>query len=340
MRFRPYSPVTAFAMAVTLSVCSAATAQEATVYYAPPPPPPPTVYYAPPPPPARPAPAAPVAPNIATSPDGSVSVSRTPEQGVDVHAQTGAGTVHAYSCNRVDVDPRGQSAAPPWPAPPPGAYGTPPPPCPAAYAAPYPAYPYPYPYYAPPSYLPYPRAVDVAPRKTKKKSRYAPDPARKGALIASSLVFGLGTVAAGTAYVASLADDLDCDWDGSCHAQEPSKAALYTMGGILTFTPSIPRLVVGSIWGSLLYTGLRGGSFALGVFVDWDDDTYMLPVTFALIAPLTLGIVDLATTPHREQLQDKKARSYSAFELRGLGPTAIMDKAGNPAPAFGAMGTF
>lgn len=322
MRFRASGPATAFAAALTLSLCSRASAQQ--------------VYYAPPPPVQPQPPAAAVPPNIVTHPDGSVSVSRTPTQGVDVHAQTGAGTVHAYACNRVDVDPKGQSAAPPWPPPPPGAYGLPPPPCPGAYAYPYPAYPY----YAPHGY--YPRVRERAVVLRKPKPRYAPDPARKGALIASSLIFGLGTVAAGTAYVASLGKE-QCDWNGHCRSGEPSKAALYTMGGVLTFTPSIPRFVVGSIWGSLLYTGLRGGSFALGVAVDWDDDTYMLPVTLALVAPLTLGIVDLATTPHREQVDGKrKSRSSraSAFELHGLGPIALMDKAGNPAPAVGAMGTF
>jgi hypothetical protein len=325
MRFRVKGPVTAWAAAVTLSVCSVATAQSA-------------VYYAPPVPPQPPPPPAALPPNIVTSPDGNVSVTRTPVQGVDVHAQTSAGTVHAYSCNRVDVDPNGTSASPPWPPPPPGAHGAPPPPCPAAYGYPYPAYPYPY--YAPPAYQPYPMARPLPARRL--KPRYAPDPARTGALIASSLVFGLGTVASGTAYMASLGDQ-DCDWNGSCRSQEPSKAALYTMGGVLTFTPSIPRLVVGSLWGSLVYTGLRGASFAVGVAVDWDDDTYMLPVTFAFVAPLALGIVDLATTPRRETVEGKKPRmasAFSAFELRGVAPTAILDSAGTPAPAVAAMGTF
>ncbi len=285
------------------------------------------------PPPGAPVPVAPLPPlppNIVTSPDGSVSVTRTPQQGVDVHAPTPAGTVHAYGCSRVDVDARTRAPAPQAA------------PCPYAVAYPYP---YPYPYVAPPPpyYLPPP--VYQPPLIPRPRPRYAPDPARKGALIASSLLFGLGTLGAGAAYVASTLPDrrASCGLGDSCGdlPGEPSKPALYTMGGFLTLTPSIPRLVVGDVGLSLLLTGLRGGSFAAGTLIDWKDDTYMLPVTFALIVPLTIGIVDLATTPHREDLEDKKPSDASAKpRLRGLGPTAIAGTRGELAPAVGALGTF
>ncbi|MEJ7733198.1 MAG: hypothetical protein WKG00_28890 [Polyangiaceae bacterium] len=291
-------------------------------------PPPPAVPAPPPPVPAAPFPgpaAAPLqagGPNVVTYPDGSASVTRTPAGGVDVHAPTPSGTVHALGCDRVDVDARSRVAA----------AGSP---C-AAYWYPYPVYPpYPYPYaYA----YPPPRPPRPQP---------PPDPARTGALIASSLVFGLGTLAAGSAFVASASepqyDFCNPDGSGACGRHEPNKAALYAMGAFLTLPPSVPRFVVGDVGTALLLTSLRGGSFALGAFVDWDDDSQMVPVTLAFVAPLTLGIVDLATTPRRYKAEDTKRHSDSAAlqpELRSIGPTATVGARGSLLPALGASGVF
>lgn len=305
---------------------------------APPPPPPPM--YAPPPPPyapppypyaATPYPPQPLPPNVAVAPGGHVAVTRTPEQGVDVHAQTTAGTVHAYGCDRVSVDPRTRAVYPscgnPYAAPPGYYYGPPMP----YYAPP--------PVYGPPGMYGPPPGVHVVGRgdgpdairdRKSKKPRYAPDPSRTGALIASSLVFGLGTAAAGTAYLGSLVTD-----------GEPSTPALVAMGLFLTAPPSVPRFVVGQVGMGVLWTALRGTSFALGTMIDWEDDTYMLPMTLAFIVPLTLGIVDLATTPHREQLEPKRRHHETAgFTLHGIGPTAMPDRTGQLVPAVGALGSF
>ncbi|MDI1449235.1 hypothetical protein [Polyangium sp. 6x1] len=268
-------------------------------------------------------PGAPLPPNIVQHPDGRTTVTRTPEEGVDVHAQTSAGTVHAYECGRVDVDPRSNQAE--------ASHGA----CPLPHALPYP---YPYPAAPPPAYAypPPPPPPAIAPRKL--KPRYAPDPARRGALIASSIIFGLGTVTTGAAYLISLGVNAACGATDGC--VEPSKSPLYAMGAILTITPSVPRFVVGD-WGKgLLYTALRGGSFAAGTMIEWDDPTHLVPLTFAFLAPLTLGIVDLATTPHREQLEAKKQSTATGFELRGLGPTVAYDLRGSTIPALGAIGTF
>jgi hypothetical protein len=279
-------------------------------------------------------PSGPLPPNIVTYPDGSVTVTRTPEGGVDVHAQTASGTVHAYGCSRVDLDAR-------------TATGAPPPPCPVT------AYPYPFPYVYPYPVMPYP-AYLPPPRLPPPRPKYAPDPGRTGALIGASLVFGIGTAATGTAYAFSVAKsgETACDtWGaGGCSTRrsEPSKAALYAMGGIMTVTPSIPRYVVGDVGLGLLFTALRGGSFAAGAFIDWKDDkSYVLPITFAFVVPLALGIVDLATTPHRETVDGSGKPAPAAaqkkplhVELAGLGPSAIPDGRGNLAPSVSAMGRF
>jgi hypothetical protein len=272
----------------------------------------------PPPPWFEPAPAGtPLPPNITPNPDGTVSVTRTPEQGVDVHATTSAGTVHGYGCNRVDVDPNTRSDTPHGPCP--LAHMPPPPP---VYMPP------------PPPRLMYPPVKN--PRQAM-KPQWAPDPARRNALIASSIVFGLGTMLSGTAYAMSAITSSVCNsWsDTSCFG--PSKPALYAMGAFVTVTPSIPRFVVGDYGKAILYTALRGGSFAAGALIDWSDPTYLVPITLTFIAPVTLGIIDLATTPHREQLE---AKSANGFQLLGVGPTVATDFRGQSIPALGAIGTF
>lgn len=291
---------------------------------------------APPPPPAPPAPPAadPSLPrNIQVSPDGRVNVTRTPQQGVDVHAQTQAGTVHAYGCNRVSLDPttRTQDTCP--------------------YAQPQPAYPYPPPVMLPPpppAFMPPPIVYYPAPpieqpppprvlNARKQKPQYAPDPGRKAALITSSLLFGLGTAASSLAYTSSLIS-------GAITGEDTSRPALIAMGAFLTVPASIPRFVVGDVGRGLLFTALRGGSFALGSMVNWEDPTYTLPVTLTFIAPLTLGIIDLATTPHREQLERKQdmatAKKPKALELDSLGPTVAKDREGRTTAGFAAAGRF
>lgn len=274
-------------------------------------------------------PRGPLGPNVVTYPDGSVAVTRTAGGGVDVHAQTAAGTVHAYGCDRVELDAR-------------TATGAPPPPCSVMpYAYPYPLY-YPYPVLAPYTYAP--------PPLPRPKPKYAPDAARTGALVASSVVFGLGTAITGGAFLVSVLkrSETTCDtWGtGACTTSrpEPNTTALYAMGGLMTFTPSLPRYVVGSVGLGLLFTALRGGSFAAGAFVDWKDKSGAVPATFAFVIPLALGIVDLATTPHREQLEGRAQpaarRKPSPVELAGVGPSAIPDQAGNLAPSLAAMGRF
>jgi hypothetical protein len=262
--------------------------------------------------------------NVHVHPNGNVVVERTDERKVDVHARTPSGTVHAYGCDRVVFDPSDKSGPlPPGAAPPCAAPGAPPPPPHA---------------YPPPRY--YPTAYEGPVRPA--KPRYAPDPARKGALIASSLVFGLGTVAAGTTYVVNIAERGvgDCALLEGC-GNKQALPALYAMGAIMTLTPSIPRFVVGD-WGmGLLWTGLRGGSFALGSAINWGSDGAIMPITFSFLAPLTLGIIDLATTPHRENLRPKHVKVETvSFHLDGFGPTTMVDRGGNTVPALGAMGRF
>jgi hypothetical protein len=267
-----------------------------------------------PPPWFEPAPPdAPLRPTVAPNPDGSVTVTRTPEQIVDVHAPTTAGTVHAYGCNRIDPDSSGEGQV--------GARCTPkgePLLGTSRIAFQQVAY-----YDLEP--------ISLAPRR---------DPVRTGTLVASSVVFSVGSVVAGTIFLVGWAKDEGCDNRGTSACNDFALPALYSMGAIMTFTPSIPRFVMGDYVKGLLFTALRGGSFATGAFVDWEDSQFV-PFAFGFVVPMTLGIVDLATTPRREDMRRRDRQAMPGmFQLLGVGPTVAKDVRGKSVPAFGAMGTF
>ncbi|HVY48483.1 MAG TPA: hypothetical protein VHB21_21490, partial [Minicystis sp.] len=241
-----------------------------------------------------------------------------PNGGHDVHVTTPEGTVHAYGCQRVEIDPRTRLPAPPQQ------------PC---------ASPYPYPYY-----MPYPVYVmPTAPAyyyPVRQKPRYAPDPARTGAIVASSLLFGIGTAAAGLAYVAEKSHEDGAYWDH--HGDKMGeRAAVVALGAAVTIPASLPRYVVGDVGIGLLFTGLRAGSFALGAIPNWKDN-YAMPVTFAFAVPVALSIIDIATTPHREQLMRKRAAADAkkSFILDGVAPTVARDERGTMMPGLGASGRF
>src|SRR5438034_890649 len=64
------------------------------------------------------------------------------------------------------------------------------------------------------------------------KPKYAPDPQRTGALIGSSLLLGLGTLASGAIYAEQKTHNDLCAQYGHCPGRDRAgeKAALYTMG--------------------------------------------------------------------------------------------------------------
>jgi hypothetical protein len=245
---------------------------------------------------------------------GTTVVAPPGSGGITVVAPTpGGGTVTATGCTSVVVNGAPTLIGPG------GA------PCPT-----YPAYaPYAPP---PPPTMPY---YDVRPR-------YAHDSERKAALIGSAIGFGVGGGIAGIMYLVQYTEERDrCNdyryvrySDGTSRYEKDSsgcgggaaRASLITYGAIVTFLPSIPRFVVGDTTKGLIYTGLRGVSFATAALVNWGDngDTrWQGPFLLGFVAPITLGIIDLATTPHREDLVEKEKAG-----ITGISPVALADKQG------------
>jgi len=270
-------------------------------------------------------PASPV-PTTAPTAAGSTTVVAPPGSGgVTVVAPTpGGGSVTASGCATVVVNGSPTLIGP-------GGM-----PCPTSGAPQYPNYaPYSGTPYAPPPTMPY---YDVRPR-------YAPDPDRKAAQIGASIGFGVGAGIAGIMYMVQYSEEQDrcrygryvqySDGTSSYERQDNcgggARASLITYGAIVTFLPSLPRFVVGDTTKGLIYTGLRGAAFATAALVDWGDDgdtKWQGPFLLGFVAPITLGIIDLATTPHREDLVEKEKAALRKPGINGVMPIAMTEKNG------------
>ncbi len=243
---------------------------------------------------------------------GSTTVQAPPGSGgVTVVAPTpGGGQVTASGCSTVVV------AGQPTLVTPTGA------PCPQL--APYQPY-----YGPPPQQQPY---YQPAPR-------YARDPDRTGALIASAVGFGVGTAVSGIYYLVQWGRENDrCgqsrfDYRSNTYYEDnsacgTSRASLVTYAVIVSIVPSVPRFVVGDTTKGLIYTGLRAAAVTSAALINWgsDSDTkWQGPFLLGFAAPITLGIIDLATTPHREDLEEKTAKAG----ITQIAPIALTDRSGH-----------
>jgi hypothetical protein len=175
--------------------------------------------------------------------------------------------------------------------------------------------------------------VTVHPRSHRE---YAPDPGRKAAII------GVGAAVAGLAYLSEHGQTTCTGGFSSnqtvvtntCTTNDAS-AALWTYNVIVAAVPSTPRWVVGDVMGALIYTGLRTASVVTASTIQWGNDasSWVGPFMLGFLAPVTLGIVDLATTPHREDLRPHDgqhddpadAKAQTGFHVSSIAPTTLMD---------------
>jgi hypothetical protein len=200
-----------------------------------------------------------------------------------------------------------------------------------------------------PQYQPYQPYQPYSARSAyEQRPRYARDPERTGALIASSVVWGVGTFVTGIAYLVEKASSETCSgvydasgvYTGSNCSRKSATGALVTYGAIVSITPSVPRFVVGDYSKALIYTGLRGASVLVASVVDWghnDTTSWEMPFLLGFAAPVALGIVDLVTTPHVEDL-DEKVSQYRG--ITGIAPVALADKRGTHGAMLSMEGRF
>ena len=194
---------------------------------------------------------------------------------------------------------------------------------------------------APCSNAPYAPYTQYAPPMAyETRPRYQRDSDRTAALIGSAISFGVGAFVTGVTYLVKYDEDQrKCDnhygsyaggtytpIDNSRYCGHPSaSASLVAYGAIVAVVPSIPRFVVGDTTGGLIYTGIRGAAVAAAALIPWggsSDTKWQGPFLLAFAAPITLGIIDLATTPHREDLEDKKPAQPG---VSSIAPVSLYD---------------
>jgi hypothetical protein len=178
--------------------------------------------------------------------------------------------------------------------------------------------------------------VHGGPGSDKAHREYAPDPLRKATMIAAPIVLGVGGATAGIAFLTAR-NSTTCNYSNTppytttcTHGDTAPPLVLYDV--IVGAVPSAPRWAVGDVSGALIYTGLRGGSLLVASVIDWGNGSndWIGPFTLGFLVPVTLAIVDLATAPHREDLQPAKPTAEETARavrprITGLTPVALTD---------------
>jgi hypothetical protein len=191
------------------------------------------------------------------------------------------------------------------------------------------------------------------------RPKFAPDSERGGAIVIGALAISIGALGVGSWYANSVHDDV-----AACkmaHAT-PHTSNGYTYsdygegysgcsasGGIgpllaytslMSFAPTLGHFVVGSTTRGWVYATVIASSIAFGKVLDAStsgvNDVGTGGMLFGFIIPTTLGIVALATTPHREDLVDKGGRP----RLVGFSVAPLAARGGANGGVASLAGTF
>ena len=142
------------------------------------------------------------------------------------------------------------------------------------------------------------------------------DAERTGALIGASIGFGLGTPITGAGFF--VAANPYCERNCS-NGRAGARALLFAYGFHLVVVPSIPRMVVGDWVGASLFMASRGVLFGVANAVDPFRSAGVVLVA-GVVAPIVLGIVDLATTPQRIVSTKSRRRAL------GISPAPVLTR--------------
>jgi len=165
---------------------------------------------------------------------------------------------------------------------------------------------------------------------------YAPDPARSTAAAVGWSLWLAELLVPPAALVATRLGDIGCKVD--CEASGRLPLVLTTLPAV--FTPSIPRWVVGAKTSAIVLTSVRAASWITGTALVAKDYSKYGGVAFVAtyVVPLAIGLMDLAATPHREDLEPQP--SAQGVRLVALGPNPVVGAAGLHGMTFDVAGTF
>ena len=135
------------------------------------------------------------------------------------------------------------------------------------------------------------------------------DPGRTGALVASSIGFGLGVPI--TAFGVFASQLSPCEHSSCVQSDAGRNEWLAAYAVHVVIVPSIPRMVVGDWAGAALFGGGRAALLGLAVLSSHSESSGSAGIAFAgVLFPIAVGIVDLATTPRRAvREEESKERS-------------------------------
>jgi hypothetical protein len=204
-----------------------------------------------------------------------------------------------------------------------------------------------------PQYEPYrPYQSEGAPMPARRRyyesPRYMRDTERSAAVIASAVTFGVGGAATGIIYLAERGDTCTEVYSSSgqytgssCH-HNSAVSELVWYGAVVALTPSIPRFVVGDTSRGLIFTGVRAASILVAGLVDWGRDdhgneNFEGPLLLGFVVPVALGIIDLATTPHREDLEPAAPPTVG---ITSVAPAMLSDRNGTHGAMLALSGRF
>jgi hypothetical protein len=158
------------------------------------------------------------------------------------------------------------------------------------------------------------------------------DPSRKGMIIAAPIIYGIGATITG---ISALDESSHCHGYSSSHCDK-ARNWLISYTAISAIVPSTPRMVVGDWSGALLYGAARTGSIIAAAAIDWGkDENWQGPFALGFAIPVTLAVVDLATTPHREMRAEAPQQSA---RVTSVAPVTVSDTHGKTNGAALSMG--
>lgn len=133
-------------------------------------------------------------------------------------------------------------------------------------------------------------------------------------MIIAPIAFGLGSMVTGIGYLTERKTchteytvDANYAYTSSVRQCNDATGWMLAYAGVNAVIPGLARFTVGDTSRALLYAAARGASITAASVIDWGSSAggEMVAGVLGFAAPVALAVVDMATTPHREDLGDK-----------------------------------